>query len=299
MARRLRALVVAAMCITAMAGFGVTGAAADPGQTPPPRNNSSDETVYLVKGFNSIPLSDGVSCQDRWGRFTQAMQSWGWKGTFVKVGFYTGDDCDINLARTDGTRDLPLEELGRRLAWNIYLNYSRYGKSVDLVGHSMGGLIVRAAVHGVTHRPSGDWPPFIYVEDAVTLGAPHYGVAARCRPDQARTRQCLQMNPGSSFLNWLHSARVPQSAQRTDWTFIGTNADDTVSRDSATPRTDGAQHLVRYAKSEGIGHSQLRELAHGTKKLYYSNNGRRWVTSQFGAAPVRAAGNALYWQSRW
>ncbi|WP_443030951.1 PGAP1-like alpha/beta domain-containing protein [Streptomyces sp. CB02400] len=41
----------------------------------------------------------------------------------------------------------------------MYKNDSRYGWSVDLVGHSMGGLIIRAALTG-TERHMEGWPPF-------------------------------------------------------------------------------------------------------------------------------------------
>ncbi|MEU1786849.1 hypothetical protein ABZ553_13440 [Streptomyces sparsogenes] len=304
MAGRIRALgvAVAAMCVAALSGLGAPVAAADAGEAAPPRGNSSNETVYLVKGFRPYPLPTGVDCDDRWRPFIRATGNWGWKeNQFVKVGFYSGDDnCTINLAEEDGDRDLSLRELGRRLAWNIYLNHSRYGRSVDLVGHSMGGLIVRAAVLGVTHHNAGeDWPPFVYVEDAVTLGTPHYGVKGSC--DRfGMTVQCREMTRGSDFLNWLHSARVPQSAQGTDWTFIGSNFDTTVVRDSAVPKTDGAQHRVVYARSERIDHSALRVLADDDAKvLYFSNYGSRWIKTERGASPVRAASNALYWASKW
>lgn len=306
MKRRLAKICTAvALCLGMVLGLGALSSVAAPRPTPPSNNDSSNETVYLVKGFNSNPFSTGVSCQDRWNPFIPAMRSWGWTGNFIKVGFYTGDaekpDCDINLAERDGTRDLSLKELGRRLAWNIHLNYSRQGKSVDLVGHSMGGLIVRAALLGVErHQPGDDWPPYIYVEDAVTLGTPHYGISsskANCI-QVLWARQCREMVEGSRFVYWLNSTGVPQSRQRTDWTFIGSNADELVSRNSATPTTEGAQHLVRYAASMRIRHSQLRILTRGPKTLYYSPRRIRWTLTTNGDAPVREANKALYWASK-
>ncbi|OSY42572.1 hypothetical protein CP981_37190 [Streptomyces platensis] len=302
MARRRRALTIAAMCFAALIGLNAPGAAADSPPPSPPRTNSTNETVYLVKGYNPIVISQGVNCESRWGRLIEAMQDWGWKKEqFVQVGFYTADTlCNINLAPEDGDRDLSLKELGRRLAWDVYRNHSSKGESVDLVGHSMGGLIVRAAVLGVTyHDPAESWPPFLYVEDAVTLGTPHYGTGKDCDSIFGADLQCRQMLPGSQFMTWLHSTQVPQPT-KTDWTFIGSNADTTVSRNSATPTIDGAQHLVRYRKSEGIGHSALRVLAKGTKRLYYRNYGSsRWTTLANGAAPVHATSNALYWATKW
>ncbi|MFF3327825.1 esterase/lipase family protein [Streptomyces sp. NPDC002889] len=293
---------VVALCLATIAG-GAAGAAADPGETPPPRNNSSNETVYLVKGFNPDPTSDGVSCNARWKYLINASKRWGWKKKqFTQVGFYKGDyNCDINLASSDGTWELGLEELGRRLAWNIYLNHSVKGESVDLVGHSMGGLIIRAAVLG-TQQHKKDWPDYIYVEDAVTLGTPHYGTfnADVCVDTFPTAQQCEDITPGSYFSNWLTDAKVPQSRQGTDWTFIGSQADESVSPRSATPTDHGAPHLVRYDESAGISHSELRIISRGAKPMRYSNDGgQAWRHTTRGAAPLRATSHALYWSSAW
>ncbi|MFJ2591339.1 esterase/lipase family protein, partial [Streptomyces sp. NPDC087538] len=50
--------------------------------------------------------------------------------------------------------------------------YSAKGQTVDLVGHSMGGLIIRAALAGYA-KGDPTWPDTLYVEDVVTLGTPH------------------------------------------------------------------------------------------------------------------------------
>jgi hypothetical protein len=301
MGRRARGMVIAGACLAALVGLGAPSAAADPDPTPPPRTNSTNETVYLVKGYDPDG-KPGVSCAVRWDGAIRAMQDWGWKGQFVRVGFYQGDKkgCDINLAKKDGTRDLGIKELGRRLAWNIYLSHSRWDRSVDLVGHSMGSLIIRAAVAGTERREKG-WPPYIYVEDAVTLGGPHYGswVATYCK-EFTPNRQCVDMVYPSPFQNWLHRTGVAKHDQGTDWTLVGSKADGTVQSGSAVPASDGAQHLVLYAASSNIGHSDLRKIVDRRWPMRLSNNGGgSWVSTTHGAAPVRAALNALYWESTW
>ncbi|MGW0277309.1 esterase/lipase family protein [Streptomyces sp. NPDC003006] len=285
---------------------GASGVAADPGPTPPPRTNSTNEPLYMVKGFDPPEINDdgpGVSCTSRWNTAERAMKRWGWRGKFVQVGFYNGDThCNLTLARNgDGTRDLPLVELGRRLAWKIYNRDSRYGRSVDLVGHSMGGLIIRAALTG-TERHMRGWPPYIYVEDAVTLGTPHYGawISDLICSAVPINRQCEDMRSESVFMRWLHSTNVPKSEQGTDWTLIGSEADTDVAVGSATPVVDEAQHLVRYTSSSNIGHSQLRTIAYGWWPLRHSHDsGENWTDTRNGAAPLRATFNSLYWESRW
>lgn len=303
MGKRVRGLTWATACAAALLGIGAPSAVADPGPTPPARDNSTTETVYLVKGYDPDG-KPGVNCASRWDGAITAMKRWGWKGDFVRVGFYTGDKkkngCDINLAKKDGTRELGIKELGRRLAWNVHLNHSRWGRSVDLVGHSMGSLIIRAAAAG-TERHEEGWPPYIYVEDAVTLGGPHYGSrwATVCKEFQAY-QQCADISFPSKFHSWLHTTGVPRSEQGTDWTLVGSKADTTVHSKSSVPDQDGAAHLVRYTTSSKIEHSQLRQIAYGWWPMSYSNNGgRSWVNDSSGAAPIRVAFNALYWESKW
>jgi PGAP1-like protein len=296
---------VMALCLATVL-TGATGAAADPGPTPPPRTNSTNETLYMVKGFDPPEFNDdgpGVSCTSRWNTAERAMKRWGWRGKFVQVGFYNGDTrCDLTLVRNnDGTRDLPLMELGRRLAWKIHNRDSRYGRSVDLVGHSMGGLIIRAALTG-TERHMQGWPPYIYVEDVVTLGTPHYGawISDLICSAVPINRQCEDMRSESVFMRWLHATNVPKSEQGSDWTLIGSEADSDVAIGSTTPVVDEAQHLVRYASSSNIGHSPLRTIAYGWWPLRYSHDsGETWTDTRNGAAPLRATFNSLYWESRW
>ncbi|MFC9746363.1 esterase/lipase family protein [Streptomyces niveus] len=280
--------------------------AADPGMTPPPRNDSATETVYMVKGYDETrEVPPGVSCNYRWSTAIKAMKEWGWaksKKNFVQVGFYKEDfKCDINLAKKDGTRDLSIKELGRRLAWNIHLNHSRWGRSVDVIGHSMGSLIIRAALAG-TERGEKDWPPYVYVEDAVTLGGPHQGawLSDYCLPSGHINEQCNEMARTSPFMNWLGKTDAGQAEGGTDWTAIGSKTDEAVLPGSATPRNIGIRHLVRYSSEAGINHGDLRLLTEGTYPMEHSNDaGSNWKDNDAGAAPLRAAFNALYFHSRW
>ncbi|MET9557844.1 hypothetical protein [Streptomyces sp. NPDC006645] len=290
----------------AKAAFGQQqDSAADPGPTPPPRNDSATETVYMVKGYDDTnDEAPGVSCGYRWDKPIKAMKKWGWaksKKNFVRVGFYIEDSrCDINLAKKDGTRDLSIKELGRRLAWNIHLNHSRWGRSVDVIGHSMGSVIIRAALAG-TERGEKDWPPYVYVEDAVTLGGPHQGaIASELCFVGHNNQQCRDMAATSDFMGWLNKTDAAQAEGGTDWTAIGSRTDTAVLPGSSTPRDIGIRHLVLYGLRAGIEHSGLRELTEGTYPMAHSNDaGANWKDNDAAAAPMRAAFNALYFQSRW
>ncbi|MER6910804.1 hypothetical protein ABT354_03895 [Streptomyces sp. NPDC000594] len=260
----------------------------------PPRDNSVNEPVYFLKGYMGVRESGtGVSCLDSWAPARNFFKREGWSGPLHLVGFYAGDtNCNVSIA--SGDKNTSIRELGRNLAWDIHNRYSRYGKSVDLIGHSMGGLIARAAVTGVQRRLSG-WPDYIHVEDAVTIATPHEGLfpSRFCVLFQPTT-QCREMRPNSPFLNW--AGKNPQSAQRTDWTVIGA-ADDYYLDQSALGMS--AKHQVWYHAGNGWAHETVNEVTRGTYRQVYQNRPARPVFKRNGAAPVRAAMNALYWSENW
>jgi pimeloyl-ACP methyl ester carboxylesterase len=291
--------------------------------------DSFDEPVYLVKGY--APGKERPRCDSRWRTAISAFHKRGWIGQLVRVGFYAWDTpdtgCDVNLGDTDGdsatppkgTRNTSIKELGRRLAWNIHNVYSSKGKSVDLVGHSMGGLIIRAALAGYQlHRHERRWPDVLYVEDVVTLGTPHDGtkdyVSLGCGTYE-RTRQCKEMVPrsprGSGFLGWLRKAPNPQASGGTDWTLICSMADEIAPwRQSACASTTGAHHIViypiRYPRRPGdtgvkLSHSDLRTKASGKYWMHYWNHGDAYGYHfrSDGASPIKATQHALYWATRW
>ena len=74
------------------------------------------------------------------------------------------------------TNDRPIQDIAADLA-----NYiDAQGKPVDIVAHSMGGLITRVALLGSAQGWEG-FPPKLDVNNVVTLSTPHRGVANRVR----------------------------------------------------------------------------------------------------------------------
>lgn len=290
--------------LTTLAISGATAAAASSGNTPgkaaaaPARDDSTNEPVYFLKGYlGASSDATGTDCLDGWRPARDLMRNEGWSGPLHLVGYYKGDiNCDVEIAA--GDKNVSIKELGRLLAWDIYDNYSKNGQSVDLIGHSMGGLIAQAAITGVEQKLEG-WPDYIYVEDAVTIAAPHRGLtfAYFCGLFE-RTQQCRDMRPGSDFLDW--AGNNPQSARGTDWTLIG-SADDQYAYRSSLGMTQ-ADHKVRYwAGNEGWNHANINEQITGTFTMQYRNQPGTglWEYDPGGAAPARVAMNALYWSEKW
>jgi pimeloyl-ACP methyl ester carboxylesterase len=251
--------------------------------------------VYLVHGYGTPK-----NCATGWRSAIATWREGGWTGTAHTVAYYAGDrDCNTRIGSF--SRETSIRELGRRLAWDIHERYSRHGAAVDIVGHSMGGLVARVALAGAEHGWDG-FPPFLSVEDAVTVGTPHMGVTAPW-VDDCGDRQCRQMHPDSYFLSVLARPenQDPQSRRRTDWTLLGAQDDETVSAESALGMA--AAHTVVYDGGQDVTHRGLVTISGGdrTYHLSYWNN---WHTdgshhSTRGRSPLHAAKNAFAFSTRW
>jgi putative serine esterase DUF676 len=267
--------------------------------TAPERNDGLTEPIYWVHGIDWKGSASADCAQ--WDTAISRYRSLGAKGDQRTVAFYTEDEhCNTRIG------DFPnhsgnLPDIGKALAWDIYHRYTEKNISVDAVGHSMGGLIIRAAITGVQKKLAG-WPPRLYVEDVVTLSTPHTGskLATLCGG------QCNDLVPGSSFLKWL--SRDPQSTQGTDWTLIGASDDDSVDWSSAVATNAksagwmSAGHKVVFGSHQGIEHSAIYRKASTAavyRLRYWNYYQNQWIYQTTGASPVIVARNAGYYWHDW
>lgn len=141
-----------------------------------------------------------------------------WTGKLLPVDYYCGDAGPGTVDIRNGTRptaDTSITDIAGLLAWYVYRTYSSKGIAVDLVGHSMGGLIMRDALN---HVGQHGFPPFLLVRDAVTISAPFGGIPARA----VCPLQCRQMLTGSDYLAGLNAKPSAPSGQGgTGWTVLG------------------------------------------------------------------------------
>ncbi|MBM2620090.1 hypothetical protein JIG36_31710 [Actinoplanes sp. LDG1-06] len=264
----------------------------------PPRNDSLNEPIYWVHGImRENPPS--ANCAGTWNAAIGRYRALGARGPQHTVAYYTKDrSCNTRIGNF-GNRAGNLDDIGKALAWDIYNRYTRRNISVDAVGHSMGGLIIRAAITGVQKKLRG-WPPRLYVEDVVTFSTPHTGAgfARLCGG------QCVDMRPGSAFLKWL--SKNPQSTQGTDWTLLGAGDDDLVSWQSAVsnnPKAAGgmsAGHKVVFISKQGLEHGVIHKKTSGAyKSRYWNFYQNRWIVQNRGASPVVVARNASFFWRLW
>lgn len=135
-------------------------------------------------------------------------------------------------------------------AWMVHDHFGASSVTVDMLGHSMGGLIMRYAV--AKSGSGGVWPPALRVEDAVTIGSPHGGLGTSwCK--WSPWADVRQMCSDNYFITWMRSsASNPQGNGGTDWTVIGSDCDGWVAWNLAVDMA--AAHKVVYM-NPCYGHS--------------------------------------------
>ena len=275
-----------AACAAALAVAGLVAAPASA------RTDNRTKPIVFVHGLDAFGDA-GVNCAGTWNNMASRLGQFGHTGTKFTVKYYWADtNCSGSLAthgshavhfpRTDahqnGDHDMDgdIRHLGYHLAWMIYNRWSSAGVTVDAVGHSMGGLILRYALHRVQANDP-DFPPFLYVEDVVTLGTPHQGSgwASGC----TWAFECVQMENGSSFINYLNSnAQNPQADGGTDWTLASSYDDGVVSEGSGVGMS--ANHKVSYLGSMNIGHSDYMNDTSDVRDadVEYNDFGGQWFS---------------------
>lgn len=158
-----------------------------------PVSSSGRVPVILLNGWQfdcSDTASTLVASQDTFGSLWTQLQAQG-----VPVLYF--NNCAYS--------DVPIESLGTALA-NFISGLTYNGGSavpqVDLVTHSMGGLIARAYLAGLQQGGSFSPPPNPQVRKLVEIATPNFGsfIAGDFSLVTANGTQSSEMLPGSSFL---------------------------------------------------------------------------------------------------
>lgn len=182
----------------------------DPTEDAPP--------VVLVHGYGSI--------KSHWLTLQVALR---------RIGVSDVTAINYNAWRDD------IRTIGAQLVEHVDEVLERTGATkVNLVGHSMGGLVMRHAVDvlGLHDR----------VDQAVTIASPHGGSAfaylCGLVPGQRQlTRAAAQMRPGSRFLRELDRAARENVDSAVRWTALYSTGDFIVAGRAAKLRTPDATNI--------------------------------------------------------
>lgn len=178
--------------------------------------------IVYVHGWS---LGSATDCDGYWSNLVGAesalaQASAGHAPPMIRIAFYAGDtSCDSRIGSFDN--DTGIEVLG--LALRRFLNAAFPGQFVNLVAHSMGGLVVRSALSAALDVGA----PRPRVNHVVTLSSPHEGVDPLLCVGAIVSHEVTQMCPHSSFLKSLGSTRN-QSLTGTNWNTFGSEDDDVV-----------------------------------------------------------------------
>jgi pimeloyl-ACP methyl ester carboxylesterase len=305
--------------IAAAAAVLATGGLLVPVSAPARTDNRSKPVIFL-HGYQGDSTAD---CR-QWNDMTSAFRDWGHTGAFTRLRYYDGDTiCDHNVLHhgshsnhyasghtADGghTNETNIRHLGYHLAWYIRSHYSSDGRYVDVVAHSMGGLIARYAI-AQSQNGHEDFPANVRVEDIVTLGTPHGGGRWNAFCPSCNT-QVEQMTAGSDFLVWLeNNAWEPDGEGGTDWSTFGSDDDNWVAADRAAATASdrdpvnvymGSCHKVWYTGANDIEHS---DFLHDTSDnvsadVYRRNCPDAFVFDSTSHWPVRRADLAITFGNR-
>lgn len=214
----------------------------------PPREPAKNRVVIMVHGYSAF--GNGVNCANSFNTLKSSLRSAGFTGPMVTVAFYDSDTgCDVDMRSWDTglSNSSSWKTIAKAFSKYVHATYTQKGIAVDVVGHSMGGLIIRGAVYGAEKGESGFSPPLL-VEDGVTLAGPHDGAA--WYSNGCFWGQCSTLKPGSGDLNWLNQNGNPQGAKGTEWTVLGSTNDDVVPDESALFMSVPAARRVKYTNLE-------------------------------------------------
>jgi triacylglycerol esterase/lipase EstA (alpha/beta hydrolase family) len=186
----------------------------------------SSRPILFIHGFN--PFGLGEDCKDDWAIMETALRAQGFTGPMSTLGYYFDDpNCDV-MTSPHGSILTPIQDLAKDLAWSIYNSYSSQGVSVDVVAHSMGGLMTRYALYRIAVGDTS-YPPFLKIAHVATLGTPYtgYSLTAESCHIVAVNVECWQMFPLSFFIADLKNSQalLPQGQGGTTWSNVGSNAD--------------------------------------------------------------------------
>jgi hypothetical protein len=252
--------------------------------------------VLFLHGYSSA-LCPGSSGTAYFGTMINFLRNRGFDQDMVPVGYYGCDtDVGVTLANFGSkgqgalAQNADIRQLAYQLAWMIYTNYSRRRIQVDVVAHSMGGLIVRSMLN---HIQAGDpsFPNVLLVPEVVTLGTPHAGAefAAYCG-----NAQCQDMAPHSQFLAELNrNPLAPQGTGGTDWTIFGSVGDLVVTEASALHM--GHVHKVDYLEPayDHGGYLSDTSVALSASVIYWKPNDTKGQSLSSAPHALEWVGNAL------
>ena len=158
-----------------------------------------------------------------------------------------------------------IDRVAYELAWYLWNNFGSKGLPVDLVGHSMGGVIIADALQHIVEQDPA-FPPSLDVPSVITFSAPMGGVSASfCA--LAPSEECTELTEGSPLLAGIDAAGAPKPGG-TVWVAVGSDGSDPIPSSSSLA-LPGATWRIDYTSPAYTHTGYLTDAswalnAHGT-----------------------------------
>ena len=252
---------------------------ADPPADQAPLVETELRPVLFVHGFHPAAVIFAHNCNNAyWGPQKSAVEDLGRSAR--TIGWYSNNaDCDDDLY-THGehgnySSNTPIATVAEDLFRHIqatYIDNRDIPQAVDIVAHSLGGLVVRKMLD--------DWGDQLYVRNVVTLATPHDGVKEDLIGWVCLLwEQCAQSSEDSDFIQALE--HNPQSIIETKWTLIAAADDNIIGQNTATGMYQGSSSRPSVTKytyksnekhdcdenTPSLGHGDVHDT-NGTKTVY-------------------------------
>ncbi len=151
----------------------------------------------------------------------------------------------------DGTTNESISHLSCLFAWYVYNNFAKKNITLEIVAHSMGGLIVRSAMYQVQNRDrlglTDFFPPSLgLIPEVITFGTPHAGVLNLGVFKGFFNQQAQEMVENSPFMQKLMAGAISPQAGNTDWTLISSDCDIIAGNSGVS--MPGASQKIIYAE---------------------------------------------------
>ncbi len=253
-------------------------------------NTQNTQSIVFVHGFYGtglVPVAKGSSAGDDlstyWGPAKQVISDQGWQGDFRIIKYYSGDinhsngassysadlhdpmyanNCTNFSAGHEGTNDESIDHLSCLFAQYLYQNFGQTDSRVALIGHSMGGIIIRNTLYMMQEYAGQDpFPPSVgEVTDAITLNTPHTGIVSEASLYCGGCQQLKDLDVTSPIMSTLSQyGRNPQASTiPTDWTVVGSESDILINNAASTGAANAidmnARHAIIYSSPPGYDH---------------------------------------------
>jgi len=204
--------------------------------------------VVLLNGYQATCVGTSDSAAT-FGAMQSLLTADGWQVSFF-------DNCSVSPGTTGSARP-KIEQLAQ--AFGNFLD-NLGAPEVDVVAHSMGGLIVRAYLAGKLPQGGFSPPAVTHIRKAIFLATPHAGLLAIAGllGATAADSQTVEMFAGSSFLWSL--ATWNQRMDDLRGVDALTVAGNLGSASNAAHADDGVVVLTSASLAVGLGASRVRVL---------------------------------------